>query len=359
MTNKIQKNIKIFIGIIIVLVIIFSLSKNYFGNNNFVINSGSASPEASFTAIPSASSENAIVRPVECANPNQRAIAVMMAADRSTRPLSGIGQADMVFEMPVITDSIPRFMAVFRCNFPGEIGSVRSARHDFIDLALAVDAIYAHWGGSHFALDRLKTGIVDDLDALKNPYNVFYRKKGIRAPDNGFTSGELLLNASQKSGYRMENKFIGYPQEPASSSQSLDSNKKGTLKIAYPGEFAVEYRYDVKNNSYLRWRGGKPEIDRINNSQVTSKNIVAMFAGSRQIEGQYNDVNLDGEGKAEFYKDGEKIEGIWRRDATGKDPKLYFLDNAGAEIKFAQGNIWVEVVQTNQKTEWIVNKKIE
>jgi hypothetical protein len=71
----------------------------------------------------------------KCENYNQRPIAVMLAEDPITRPLSGIGAADMVIEMPVITGSITRMMAIYQCELPEEIGSVRSARHDFIPLA--------------------------------------------------------------------------------------------------------------------------------------------------------------------------------------------------------------------------------
>lgn len=350
-----MKNIKIIIGIIIIASAVFYSGKSYLSKSNFETKNNSGA-EAKSSPLPEKILESdPQSTPVaeECKNPSQRAIAVMLAADRETRPLSGIVDADMVFEMPVITDSITRFMAVFRCSFPKEIGSVRSARHDFIDLALGVDAIYAHWGGSHYALDRLKTGIADDLDALRNPYSVFYRKRGIPAPHNGFTSGDLLINASTKLGYRMENKFQGYPRMAADNSQ-ISADKTGKLLIGYPGDFRVEYQYDAKTNSFLRWRGGKPEIDRNNQKQIAAKNVVAMFAATRTIEGQYNDVKLEGEGKAEFYRNGEKTEGIWRRDASKKDPKMYFLDNSGEEIKFVPGNIWVQVVQTNQKTEWIV-----
>jgi hypothetical protein len=113
----------------------------------------------------------------KCVNYNRRPIAVMMANDAINRPLSGISQADLVVEMPVITGGITRLMAIYGCETPDEIGSVRSARHDYIPLALGFDAIFAHWGGSHFAYDKLNKKIIDNLDAMINPYNSFYRTK--------------------------------------------------------------------------------------------------------------------------------------------------------------------------------------
>lgn len=350
-----SKNYKLNIVLtgIIILGIAILAYQSFVRRNNFEArNTPTATPQASIS--PEASSQKQTPTPVPASvgkcDSNQRAIGVMLATDGPTRPLSGISEADMVFEMPVITDSITRLMAVYRCTFPKEIGSIRSARHDYIDLALGIDAIFAHWGGSHFALDKLKTGIIDDLDALRNPYSVFYRKSGIRAPHNGFTSGDRLLNASQKLGYRMENKFEGYPRESAEEIKPKSENSGMKLAVGFPGQFRVEYQYDAASNTYLRSRGGKAEIDRNTNKQATANNIAVMYAEIHQIEGQYNDANLISQGKAEIYRDGDKIEGTWKKSSEAG--KLYFLDGSGSEIKFSPGNIWVEILQMNQKTSW-------
>jgi len=285
-----------------------------------------------------------------CTNANRRPMAVMLAGDPVARPLAGLSEADMVFNVPVITDSMTRLMAIFVCSSPKEIGSVRSARHDYIELARGLDAIFVHWGGSHFALDKLDKGIMDNIDALANPYNSFFRKSGIASPHNGFTSPNRLLEASQKLGYRAEGKEDGYLFFNAIPASSATTTK--TLSIGFPGVFAVKYIYDPAKNSYWRWRGGTKEIDRNNGQQVAAKNVVAMITASRQIEGQYNDVDVSGSGKARIYRNGEEILGTWKKDASDQTSKLYFYDSAGEEIKFVPGQIWVEVVQTNQTISW-------
>jgi len=375
MKNKIQKNIKAIVGIVLVLSAVFYFAKSgSFGKNNYeIINSKQVA--ATVVPAPSAVVKNDEVKKENtdelsdeavtpygqesCQNSTRRSIAVMMPTDAIARPLSGISQADIVFEMPVIQDGITRLMAVFGCTIPMEIGSIRSARHDYIDLANSVDAIYVHWGGSHYALDRLKTGVIDEIDALVNPYGVFYRKSGIPAPHNGFANGETILDVAAKLKFRLENKFKGFPREKSQIPNPNDQpNPKsqilnGILKIGFPGEFRVEYQYDAAANVYLRWRGEKKEIDKNNKKQVTTKNVIAMFAESKQIEKDYNDVALAGqEGKAEFYINGGKIDGIWKMDGVDKTVSLHFYNVSGEEIKFVAGNIWVEILQTNQKTEW-------
>ena len=287
---------------------------------------------------------------LECENAGRRPMAVMMAGDTEAYPLSGLSEADLVVEMPVVTGGITRMMAVYVCGEPEIIGSLRSARHDFIPLAMGFDAIFAHWGGSHFALDKLNAGIMDNIDAIVDYHSAYYRQPGIARPHNGFTSMERLFNAAEKFGYRLENNFEGYPHYAAENFNG--SAKDGVLKINYPYSWNVEYRYQAEDNSYLRWRGNKKEIDKNNSEQIKAKNIVVMYAASRQIEGQYNDVDVEGEGKAFVYNNGEEISGRWKKDKNNKNSKLYFYDDNGGEIKFVPGQIWVEIVEPNQKVDW-------
>jgi len=331
-----------------------------------------------------------------CENYNRRPFAVILAEDSVARPLSGISMADLAIEMPVITGGITRIMAVFQCQSPEEIGSLRSARHDFIPLAMGLDAILVHWGGSHYALDLLKKKIVDNLDALVGPGQAFWRKKGISPPHNGFTSMENLIETAQKIGYRLESNFEGYShiekskisrQSPAkvppqsryspatagsrnmrdgipqitptadsakggNAGKNQKSKIKGVLKIDYPYPYNVRYEYEPETNSYLRWRSGRPEIDRLNAKQVEAKNVVIMRASSRQLEKEYNDVDIEGGGQALFYRNGEEIEGKWQKDKSIPTSKLYFYDASQKEVEFMPGAIWIEIVEPHQQVNW-------
>ncbi len=290
---------------------------------------------------------------LECENYNRRPIAVMLAMDTTIRPLTGIAFADLVVEMPVITGSITRLMAVYNCESPAEIGSVRSARHDYIPLAMGLDAIFAHWGGSHFAMDKLDNGIMDNIDAMKNPYNAFWQKSGIPMPHNGFTSMARLVNAAEKLGHRLISKFEGYPHLDNSKLKTQNAKLTGKLTIGYSGHYAVYYQYDSGTNSYKRWREGIPEIEKLNNKQVEVQNVVIMRAQSRMIEPpDYNDVDVEGNGVAAVYRNGEEIKGTWKKEGQYSKSKLYFFDSKGDEIEFIPGKIWIEIVEPYTEVKW-------
>lgn len=290
---------------------------------------------------------------LECDNAKRRPFAVMLAGDLEAWPISGITDADLVIEMPVITDSITRYMAVYVCNNPAEIGSIRSARHDFIPLAMGFDAIYAHWGGSHFALDKLDNKIMDNVNALYLDGSVFYRKEKIAPPHNGFTTIERLEDYSKRMGYRMESQFESYQFY----GEENPSDKNGKLSIGYPSVYKVDYSYDSKTNSYFRSKGDKKDVDKLTARQIEAKDVVVMFAASRQIEDQYNDVDIEGEGDAIVYQNGWEIKGTWKKDKGDLRSKIYFYNESGEEIKFVPGKIWVQVVQPNQKVIWSVEQE--
>jgi len=277
----------------------------------------------------------------------------MLSGDAVTRPLSGFNSADLVVNMPVITDSITRFMAVYVCGEPKEIGSVRSARDDFIPLVQGWDAIYAHWGGSHFALDTLKKVEVDDLDALPNYANAFYRKAGIPMPHNGFTSMSRLLNAAKKIGYSLEGKktnvFKHLPIKD-DTCQAENCQKTKTLSLGFSKGFNVQYKYDPQKNVYLRFRAGLAEIDKNDGQQVAAKVVVVMRVQSKQIEGQYNDVKIIGSGDCQVYQNGTQTACRWQKKSALAP--LEFLDATGQEVKLVPGQIWIEMIQTNQKISW-------
>lgn len=276
---------------------------------------------------------------LRCKNYARRPVAVMLSEDVEARPLSAIASADLIIEMPVVVGSITRMMAVFVCSDAEEMGSIRSSRDDFIPLARGYDAIYAHWGGSKIALDELNRGIIDNLDALVNPFSVFYRKIGIPAPHNGFAGMEKIIDTSGKLGYRLASNLNGYKFiDPAEN-----SNAEKVLEIGYRRPYNIRYEYYPNLNAYFRWRGGTKEIDALTGDQVIAKNIVIMRTTSRPIGGGYNDVDVLGSGEATVYRNGDSINGRWVKEAD--QDALRFYDKSGSEIEFVPGQIWIEIVE--------------
>ncbi|MFZ2187242.1 MAG: DUF3048 domain-containing protein [Candidatus Moraniibacteriota bacterium] len=310
-----------------------------------------------------------------CDNWNRRPLAIMQPGDVTARPAAGFSEADMVIEMPVITASVTRLMAVYICNTPSEVGSMRSARHDFIDLAKGLDAIFVSWGRSesHSGTDPvgLAKGILDrgeienincNGDAGKSANacstNPCFRKEGMaRGVDSGYSHPADLLTCAKEFGYGLENKFSGYKH---AAETPLESRLQGGhLRVAFAGPFAAEYDYDRETNSYLRTWGNVPDTDRNTKNRVAPKNVIVLMAQSDQIEGQYNNVQLGDpwydqtdSGDAFYYMNGQQYRGTWKKDKSNIASKLTFFDESGNEVAFVPGQMWVEVLEPGQTLKW-------
>ena len=273
-----------------------------------------------------------------CDNYDRHPVAVMMASDPIARPLSGISQADIVVEMPVTPNGITRMMAVFQCEEPEEIGSIRSAREDFLTFVKGLGALYAHWGGERETLNKLDSGILDNIDAMKYEGTVFYRKSSITRPHNGFTTIELLEGKAKDLGYETNGTFTGYQRAEEKPDRNL-SNIVETITVNYETPYDVKWTYDSGSNTYKRARGGEAEIDANTGRQVETSIIVVMRTTSRILNIDYISVDTVGEGEAEFYQNGVRMSGKWKNVADD----LRFYDANSQEIKFIPGKMWIEI----------------
>lgn len=280
---------------------------------------------------------------LECENFERRPVAVMMASDPEARPLSGISQADLVIEMPVTPDGITRIMAVFQCDDPEEIGSIRSAREDFIPLAAGFKALYVHWGGEREALQKLDNGIVDNIDALKYDGTFFYRKSDARPPHNGFTNLDLISEISKKKEYNLKDTFSGFVRENESPQKTI-SNIAESVSILYAKGFNIDWVYDNLSGVYLRSRDGSPEIDKNNSRQVGSEVIIVMKTKSEFISDEYISVDVESGGEAIIYQRAVSVGGSWKKDPQDLESNLTFIGPDGREIALVPGKIWIEII---------------
>jgi hypothetical protein len=305
---------------------------------------------------------------LSCENWNRRPIAAMIEADVPARPMAGFSQADMMFEMSAVYGSITRLMGVYICNSPEELGSLRSARHDFVHIAKGLDAIYVHWGRADIEQFKevLNQGVIDDMncndDAGKSAGKYCFRKEAtgtMRGVDTGYAKFSQLLQGAQDFGYRMTDNFGGYPHQ---NEAAVDQRPNGgNLRVAFAKPYDVEYDYDKTSNSYLRTWGGVADTDRNSGQRISPKNVVVLIADAAPIKvgEQYVNVQIgdpwydqNDSGSAFYYMNGQQYKGTWKKDKSKVDSKFFFYDESGQEIKFVPGQIWVEVIDPGQALKW-------
>ena len=89
---------------------------------------------------------------------NRRPVAVMLNNLKEALPQLGQSSADIIYEVPA-EGGITRMLGVYQSlDGVGTIGSIRSARPYYLELALGHDAIFLHAGAAWTPMTRSASG---------------------------------------------------------------------------------------------------------------------------------------------------------------------------------------------------------
>jgi len=280
---------------------------------------------------------------VPTADANKYPVAVMIENLVDVRPQHALSQAQVVYET-VVEGNITRFMALYAGNQADEIHPVRSARPYYLQWVSEYDALYAHCGGSQEALDAVRDFGLEDLDQIGVGAPYFWRGEG-EAPHNLFTSTKTLnLALRDRKLDTVKPKYDSWKFKDEIRKENRPTTPQ-EIKINFAGDYSVEYKYDPETNTYLRFNPiGIEHKDAVNDSQIAPKNVVIQYVPKEEVMDDYGRLQLvvTGEGKVQVFRDGEMVEGTWKK-ATRTD-RTKFYDSTGSEIKLDRGQTWITVV---------------
>ena len=140
----------------------------------------------------------------------KRPVAIMINNLKPSLPQEGISDADILYECLVEGGATRLMMVVMNYEELGVVGSVRSSRDYYLDLAQNHDAIYIHAGGSPLAYDNIQSRKINTIDGVNMalPAGVFYRdeerRKTMSLEHTLMTTGKGIVKAIEYKKYRTE-----------------------------------------------------------------------------------------------------------------------------------------------------------
>ena len=214
----------------------------------------------------------------------------MIENHEESRPQSGLSFADVVYEA-VAEGGITRFLAVFYCQEPGQLGPVRSARTYFIDFLSEYgdNPLYAHVGGANQpgpadAIGQLSNygwTAYNDLNQFSIGFPVFWRDyerlgRTVATEHTMYSSAEKLwdygakkreLTNKDEDGVEWDEDFTQYSFKDEAGTS--DRGKAQSIHVEFwdsmPNYF-VDWKYDPVENVYKRnngKNGGQPHLIKI------------------------------------------------------------------------------------------------
>lgn len=258
------------------------------------------------------------------------------------RPLSGVSKANLVMEVPV-EGSYTRFMLVFDATSTADaIGPVRSARPYYVEWADALNAVFAHVGGSPESLIKIaRLRLFRNLDQF-HAGGYFWRSGKRAAPHNVYTRMDLLRAAAGAKTWKAGIfKSWQYLDGTASSTAAVATAATSSLAIPYGGVFDASWKYATNTQSYMRYQAGSLQRD-ADGTAVSSSNVVVLLTEAT-VQDEIGRLRLRtaGSGKAWLYRDGQRFDIIWRRRAG---EWLTFENVEGGDVFFRPGKTWISVI---------------
>lgn len=271
---------------------------------------------------------------------------------------SGLNDAYMIYEFP-IEGGMTRSLALFKDKNDVKIGTIRSARHDYLDYALENDAIFVHFGWSHTAKQDISKLSINHIDGNTNDPSVFWREN----PENLATEHTVYTNLSKiidyninTKGYRNTTEIkppLNYTTDEIKLDEYEDSKIANSIEMSYSGAYKIGFSYNNETNKYDRIVNGISHTDYFTKEQYNCKNILVVLldwgyvSGHADLAGNnYLDLYNVGSGKGYYITNGYAKEINWNKEDRSSQTKYTYSD--GTEVEINDGNTWV-VFQSNSQ----------
>ena len=284
-----------------------------------------------------------------------RPFAVMINNIVFAQPQCGVSDADIIYEV-LAEGGITRMMAIFsHIDDAGVLGSIRSIRPYYVDIALAYGAVAVHSGGSVGGYDHIAELGVNNIDGGTTAYTdeAFYRDQARMAKGyehSMFTTGSGLRTCAEKLDYALEvpgTYSSGLSFSSADNAAPADGEDASEINIFFSSisSKTTKLHYHEDTGVYTAEQYGGDYADGNTGQALKFTNVLVIFAETVQLDNEGRlSVELTGTGDGYFACGGKYSQIKWSR-AGLTSPFVYTLSNA-TPLDLGVGKTYIAVVPT-------------
>lgn len=280
-----------------------------------------------------------------------RPVAVMLNNIREAQPQLGPSLADVLYEVPA-EGGITRMLALYQTlegARVGNLGSIRSSRPYYLELALGHDALYVHAGGSPEAYADIRAWGVDNMDGVNggSDAKIFWRdkerRKAMGYEHSLLTSGENILEYLDKGRFSTEHKanYI-YRQGFSDDGTPLNGAAAEHVRVKFSPYKTGAFDYDAASRKYLAGQYGADYVDGNTGERVAATNLLVLETSISVIPGDSYGrltVKTTGEGDGAYFCGGKTIPIRWSR--PNRNSPFAYETQGGTPLRLEKGNSYV------------------
>lgn len=278
---------------------------------------------------------------------NTRPFAVMINCHNGALPQAGLQNAYVVYEL-MVEGGITRMMALFKDGNVDKIGSIRSARTQYLDYVYENDAIYVHAGGARDAIERIGKEGIDDVNA-DGRYGMRDSSLNRDFEHTLFTSTELLNNGADAEGMRKttsKGNLLTYSAKSLDLSKYKEKEEANNVSITYSYYRTSNYTYDSDKKVYLRSMNDMKNIDLVTGNQYEVKNIIVYGVKYSNYTHHgyslYQKLDNVGSGDGYYITEGYAIPITWEKNSKN-ERTIYKVKETGKELIVNDGNTYIQI----------------
>ena len=272
-------------------------------------------------------------------------------------PHVGVNHADVVMEMYVNMSNVVRCLALFSdIEKVDAIGSTRSTRPIFNDIAQHYDLILTHAGGSDTALrDASNRGIVNyNIDSwVVAKEGTSYRDTVYkRAYENTlFGVGAGIKAYAEAQGVPMElEKDYGFRFTENGTPAEGEAADRIALTMVYgQAKKDTQMVYNAEMGKYIWNQYGKEMRDQITDELEGFTNVIIMQAMISH-NGIYHSADFVAGGTGYYANGGKLIPIVWACD--DEDSAFRFMTNNAEPLEMGVGNTYIAIVTPESPVSW-------
>lgn len=275
----------------------------------------------------------ALVDPATATRP---ALVVKIDNHPLARPQSGLNEADIVFEENV--EQLTRFAAVFQSQGANPVGPIRSGRTQDIALLGSFNRPLFVWsGGNRRVTDAIQASDLRQLSAQQQ--KGFLRAKDRPAPHDLYSSTDALFALAPADAGPPPQQFTYRSATTAAVGDDIAG-----VNVSMDG-VKVSWRWDSASSTFVRFSDGKPQVDAISKTQVSTDNVVVLSVAYQPspADAQSPEAQTLGTGDAWVFSAGKAQQARWTRNDRLQPFAL--TNAAGTVIVLTSGRTFVELAR--------------
>ena len=283
---------------------------------------------------------------------NGPVLAVKVDDTNAAHPQIGLEDADVIY-IEQVEGGLTRLAAIFSSVIPERIGPVRSARISDIDILRQYGHVgFAYSGAQKKLLPVISSAYLQDLGAQRQSSTIFTTDPLRTPPYAMVLRGDLLMSKVIEKNYQIVTaKSVGW-----SFGDTPEGGKPTQSVIMHWPAARYGATWSEKDG---RWLLAHNSTSDVSDSGVVLGPSTLVIQMVSITPSQYHDKvggvtpfsQTVGTGRGFVLRDGRSYEALWSRPSAETGTTWSLAD--GTEIKFAAGQIWIALTDTEPNFTYI------